>query len=350
MNQRKAIIKNLLRSLPFSSIIVKYDYYFSNTVLSDTKELNMWSVTYLKDDRLVIGLKRNIEIRNLNTQEIKTLIGHREEVNIIKTLSDDRIVSGSGDMTLRIWDSNTGNCLHILRGHTSYISEIAILPDDRIVSGEGQGGNGNIRIWNPDTGICEKILADNMGLISSIIVLNNDEIANITQEDNDIRIWNINNGILRIKLLGHTNYIYQLEKYSKNQIISASHDGTIVIWDIKTGNYDKILYIDNAVIIYVLKDMIIAGSSNGLITVWKNEKLYIQIQGHSTQITFFGMLPDNRLISATNNGEIKIWDLDTGTLDMILDKYIKNIMNIKVLKNNQLVIIDIIEDRIIILE
>ena len=33
-------------------------------------------------------------------------------------LSDGRIVSGSSDETIRIWDSVTGECVKILKGHT----------------------------------------------------------------------------------------------------------------------------------------------------------------------------------------------------------------------------------------
>ena len=32
-------------------------------------------------------------------------------------LPDGRVVSGSGDKTLRIWDSVTGECVKILEGH-----------------------------------------------------------------------------------------------------------------------------------------------------------------------------------------------------------------------------------------
>ena len=35
--------------------------------------------------------------------------------------ADNIIVSGSTDRTLKVWDANTGLCLHTLHGHTSTV-------------------------------------------------------------------------------------------------------------------------------------------------------------------------------------------------------------------------------------
>jgi WD40 repeat protein len=33
-----------------------------------------------------------------------------------------RLVAGCGDRAMRVWDLNTGGCLHVLRGHTDDIN------------------------------------------------------------------------------------------------------------------------------------------------------------------------------------------------------------------------------------
>lgn len=43
------------------------------------------------------------------------------------------IVSGSFDHTVKIWDSETGKCLHTLEGHTGYICSVCF--SNEIVSG-----------------------------------------------------------------------------------------------------------------------------------------------------------------------------------------------------------------------
>ena len=38
-------------------------------------------------------------------------------VSSVAVLSDGRIVSGSGDKTIRVWDATTGATTQVLRGH-----------------------------------------------------------------------------------------------------------------------------------------------------------------------------------------------------------------------------------------
>jgi WD40 repeat protein len=47
-----------------------------------------------------------------------------------------RIVSGSYDETIKVWDSDTGDCLKTLRGHTTVVMSVCMSFDgSRIVSG-----------------------------------------------------------------------------------------------------------------------------------------------------------------------------------------------------------------------
>ena len=79
--------------------------------------------------------------------EVQTLTGHTAGVNSVAFSSDgQRIVSGSRDKTLKIWDANTGKELQTLKGHTSYVYSVAFSPDgQRIVSGSFDK---TLKIWD----------------------------------------------------------------------------------------------------------------------------------------------------------------------------------------------------------
>ena len=71
----------------------------------------------------------------------------------VAILGPDRIVSGSDDKTVKIWNTD-GECLKTLEGHSNYVFSVAILGPDRIVSGSQDK---TVKIWNTD-GECLKTL------------------------------------------------------------------------------------------------------------------------------------------------------------------------------------------------
>ena len=63
-----------------------------------------------------------------------------------------RIVSGSADKTVKIWDATTGACFNTLEGHNSYVISICISSDgSRIVSGSFDN---TVKIWDATTAAC----------------------------------------------------------------------------------------------------------------------------------------------------------------------------------------------------
>ena len=54
-----------------------------------------------------------------------------------------RFVSGSGDKTLRIWNT-AGECEHVLTGHTGAVLAVATTEEGWIVSG---GQDRTVRVW-----------------------------------------------------------------------------------------------------------------------------------------------------------------------------------------------------------
>jgi WD40 repeat protein len=88
---------------------------------------------------------------------LHTLQGHTNNVTSVVFSSDgSRIVSGSDDATVRIWDAVSGAVLHTLQGHTSYVTSVAFSSDgSRIVSGSGDK---TVRIWDAVSGAVLHIL------------------------------------------------------------------------------------------------------------------------------------------------------------------------------------------------
>ncbi|RNA23008.1 WD40 repeat-containing, partial [Brachionus plicatilis] len=63
-------------------------------------------------------------------------------------MQDGKIVSGSSDKTIKIWDKDTFECLKTINGHNSYVNCLAIMQDWKIVS---RSSDKTIKIWDKDT-------------------------------------------------------------------------------------------------------------------------------------------------------------------------------------------------------
>ena len=61
------------------------------------------------------------------------------------SLDGQRIVSGSGDETMKVWDALSGVCLSTLEGHDKEVESVCISADgQRIVSGSRDK---TVKVW-----------------------------------------------------------------------------------------------------------------------------------------------------------------------------------------------------------
>jgi WD40 repeat protein len=94
--------------------------------------------------------------------------GHTRSVTSVAFSPDGkRIVSGSVDQTIRVWDAHTGDTVAgPFKGHTNSVTSVAFSPDGtRIVSGSCDQ---TIRVWDPCTSdsVAENDISINASLLS----------------------------------------------------------------------------------------------------------------------------------------------------------------------------------------
>ena len=70
--------------------------------------------------------------------ELRSLIGHRQQVNAVAVSPDGRLLlSGSNDKTLRLWDIASGKEVRRFEGHPESVLAVAFSPDGRLAASAG---------------------------------------------------------------------------------------------------------------------------------------------------------------------------------------------------------------------
>lgn len=79
-----------------------------------------------------------------------------------------RVVSGSRDATLRVWDVTTGECLHVLVGHLAAVR--CVQYDGRLVVSGAY--DYMVKVWNPEREECLHTLQGHTNRVYSLQVNN----------------------------------------------------------------------------------------------------------------------------------------------------------------------------------
>jgi WD40 repeat protein len=80
-----------------------------------------------------------------------TLEGHTQTIYALAFVNDTKLASGSKDATARVWNVNTGVCLHVLQRHPGCVMSLAVLTCGFLVS---QDSSGRANVWDTNTGEC----------------------------------------------------------------------------------------------------------------------------------------------------------------------------------------------------
>ncbi|XP_015755429.1 PREDICTED: nuclear distribution protein PAC1-like [Acropora digitifera] len=60
--------------------------------------------------------------------------------------------SASWDCSVRVWDSPSGQLLHVLEGHTGWVQACSFSADGKLLASASD--DQTVRVWNTETGKC----------------------------------------------------------------------------------------------------------------------------------------------------------------------------------------------------
>lgn len=199
---------------------------------------------------LAVGFEDGtIQAWDLNRMMPRTFDGHhdqptRNEVSGLGFMSDGRLISGSWDKTLRIWDVNSGQQTAKLTGHSSAIYDISLLPDDgRVVT---SSKDGTLRVWDTNRTDFVQAPPEHTAAVDKVAVCDKAGVAVSGSRDRTIKVWDLETGQVRRSWQAaagfkpHEGWIEAIAVDKVNgQIVSAAKDGTLRTWNLDDGQQLK---------------------------------------------------------------------------------------------------------------
>ncbi|KAI9256182.1 WD40-repeat-containing domain protein [Sporodiniella umbellata] len=172
-----------------------------------------------------------------NPYFVHALLGHSQSVRAIAA-HGHRVVSGSYDNTVGIWDMRTGQPIHMMEGHTQKVYSVVIdVERNRCMSGSMDS---SVRIWDMETGECLKRLEGHTLLVGLLGLTPHYLVS--AAADATLRVWSPESGVCQHALSGHSNSITCFQ-HDNDKVISGA-EGGLKMWDIKTGAFIRDLITD----------------------------------------------------------------------------------------------------------
>lgn len=276
------------------------------------------SCVQFDDTRIVSGSSdKTIKVWNIRTNSpwsVQTLTGHSGTVRCLH-LEGNMLVSGSTDRTIKVWDLSTQSswssiaCRVTMIGHTDTVRCLQV-DDDKVVSGSYDQ---TLKVWDIKTGRCRFTLR---GHTKGVLCLQFDSVKIISgSADNTIKIWSLKDEVCLTTLTGHQDAVTCLQ-FDANKIISGSLDRNLKYWDLHSGQCTSTIDWAHAeghtgVVRCLQADSwrVVSASDDRTIKVWNFEtgERLVTLQHHTDGVTCL-QFNSSKIVSGSYDKTVKLWD------------------------------------------
>lgn len=294
--------------------------------------------------------------------ELMRLEANAGAVNDIVLLPSGDLASAHEDGSIRAWNLKTGVQVRELRDVPERVAALALLKDGVVASGHFDG---RINLWDLERGKHIRGWAAHADAVNGLCALRDGRLVSASS-DSTIAIWDAATAYEQARLIGHAGWVRSILQLADGRLASASYhdDHSLRFWNLETGNADamiekigtsgaeslielrngrlvagcfsEIIKIDPATasimhtsdrhrssvtaLAELSDDRLATGGGHGDPSIElgvPGQSTNARLIGHTASINRLLVLEQDRLASASDDGTIRVWDINRASLEEV---------------------------------
>lgn len=221
--------------------------------------------------------------------------GHLAGVTRAEFSPDGRFVlTGSNDMTARLWDANTGKLVSILRGHTGALQGMAFSRDGEFML--TTGGDHKTRLWGTSMGQGLNERVDPPKITDTLLITQSDDVAAARDPQAGEKIYSLDG---KYALTVKNDYMLEVSE--------AASGRPLALRRVHKARGNGVAFSGDGT-------FIITKSSDSTVEVWewRSNRPPFQLIHNGGPVELAVLSPDRRhvaTVSSSDHGPVQIWDL-----------------------------------------
>lgn len=249
------------------------------------------------------------------------LVGHSLEVtNLVFSPSDDLLISSSFDTTVRWWRIASGESGVILRESgvvlRGSLNEIESMTQTSVKSSDQDSERICTRHWSDEEVTSEKELKGRPSKVTGVAFSANGEHLFSGGYDGTLRSLDIQSAELQWARRGHEGTVTAVACSRHGDLISASLDHTVVLWDTAGGHIARVFRGHEASVTSVsftpCGQRMVSGSADWTVRVWglSSGAVIEKLVGHTQAVRSVAASPTGtQVASGSEDTTVRLWDL-----------------------------------------
>jgi WD40 repeat protein len=257
-----------------------------------------------------------------------TVQGHARAVVGVVQLDETRALSGSREGTLRIWDTRSGEVLHVLRDQEILVLDLRYAPGNgRLVTVGGVSTTGlntasegpYAYLWDLGTRTLLKPLEGHTLPATAVDISHDGRLVVTGSADKTVRLWDGRTGEALQMFEGHDRPLEEVSLHPDGETVLSSSDGGTFAWVPRTGASELLPELTN------VRRLEFGRGGERLLACLETTGLEVRdgvtfellatLPGHQGGVTDARYSPDGtRIATCANDGAVRIWDAQTHEL------------------------------------